>query len=406
MSEVEATKSPGALFAAEHRMRTAVLLGAVTSFAPFAIDMYLGSLGDVARSLDIDAGSVQITVSTFFAGMAVGQLFYGPAIDRLGRRGPLLFGIALFSVMSILIAFAPNLSTFVVLRFFEAFGGCAGMIIARAIIRDVYDLSEAASMLGLMMLVQGLGPILAPIVGARIVAYASWHWVFVVLAVCGLFWMAAVAWGLPETLAEADRRTISPRDLLRGFRDLAVRIDFILPAAVSATSMGAIFAFIGASASVFMDHFALDRDAYSLVFGANAVCMIAAAQVNRMLVERLGPKALVLGASAVGTVGAIGLLVLSGTASWIVFAVPMFLTLATCPVIGANAQAIAMSRSGERAGLASSLIGIVQYVFAGAVIAAVGLLHDGSTIPMTATILACFATTLATAIGASRSGHL
>ena len=182
MSDIAVTRSPGAAIAAAHRLRTAVLLGAVTSFAPFATDMYLGSLGDIARSLRVDAGGAQITVSTFFAGMAVGQVFYGPAIDRWGRRGPLLVGIALFSVMSILIAFAPSLPAFVVLRFFEALGGCAGMIIARAVIRDVYDLAEAASMLGLMMMVQGLGPILAPIVGARIVAWASWPWVFAVLA--------------------------------------------------------------------------------------------------------------------------------------------------------------------------------------------------------------------------------
>ena len=377
-----------------HRLRLAVLLGAVTAFAPFATDMYLGALGEIATDFATDAGAAQLTVSTFFIGMAAGQLFYGPAIDRWGRKTPLLVGTLLFALASAALTIAPDIRSFIVLRFIEAMGGCAGMIIARAIIRDVYDLGEASAMLSQMMLVQGLGPVLAPIIGAQIIAYTSWHWIFVVLAVSGAFWFAVVWWGLPETLPPEVRRATRLRDLLGAFGGLSKRPDFVLPSAVAAASMASIFAFIGGSAFVFMEHFGLSREAYSLVFGANAVCMIAASQINRILVRRVTPGRMVLAATIFATVADLVSLVIAPFAPWTVFVVPLFLALGTAPIIGANAQAIAMSRSGDHAGTASSLIGIVQYSVAGAVIALVGALHDGTALPMAGTIAAGYVITI------------
>ena len=377
-----------------HRRRLTVLLGAVTAFAPFATDMYLGALGQIATDYRTDAGSAQLTISTFFIGMAAGQLFYGPAIDRWGRKIPLVIGTMLFAATSLLLMIAPDIRSFIVIRFVEAMGGSAGMIIARAIIRDVYDLGEASSMLSQMMLVQGLGPVLAPIIGAQIIAYTSWHWIFAVLAVSGAFWCAAVWWGLPETLPPQVRRATRGRDLLSAFSGLLKRPDFVLPSAVAAASMASIFAFIGGSAFVFMEHYGLGRDAYSLVFGANAVFMIAASQINRILVRRVAPGRMVLATTIVATTAALVTLAISPFAPWTVFVVPLFLSLGTAPIIGANAQAIAMSRSGEFAGTASSLIGIVQYSVAGAVIAIVGALHDGTALPMAGMIAASYAITL------------
>ncbi|MCE1235939.1 MAG: multidrug effflux MFS transporter [Hyphomicrobiales bacterium] len=371
------------------RLRLVFLLGAVTAFAPFATDMYLGSLGDIAASLRSDAGAVQMTVSTFFGGMAVGQLFYGPAIDRWGRKKPLLVGIGVFTIASALLIVAPNLSSFLALRFVQAVGGCAGMIIARAIIRDVFDLRGASSMLSQMMLVQGLGPVLAPVIGAQVASLASWHWIFALLSASGLFWFAAIGWGLPETLPAQARRSTGLGELARAAAGLARRIDFVLPAATAASAMGALFAFIGGSAFVFMEHFGLSRDAYSLVFGANAACMIAASQLNRLLVGRFAPRTVVMAATSFAVLAALVLIAVSGVAHWAAFLVPLILSLAGGPLIAANAQAIAMSRSGEYAGTASSLVGIVQYLFAGSVIAIVGALHDGTTLPMAAMIAIC-----------------
>lgn len=371
------------------RLRLVVLLGAVTAFAPFATDMYLGSLGDIAASLETDAGAVQMTVSTFFAGMALGQLFYGPAIDRWGRKRPLLVGIALFTVASALLIVAPDLRTFLALRFVEAVGGCAGMIIARTVIRDVFDLRGASAMLSQMMLVQGVGPVLAPIIGAQVASLASWHWIFALLAASGLFWLGAIWCGLPETLPAQARRSTGLGELARAAGRLARRIDFVLPAATAASAMGSLFAFIGGSAFVFMEHFGLSRDAYSLIFGANAACMIAASQINRLLVGRFAPRTVVMGATSFATVTAIALSAFSGVEHWPIFVAPLILSLAGGPLVAANAQAIAMSRSGEYAGTASSLVGIVQYLFAGAVIATVGALHDGTTVPMVAMIAFC-----------------
>ena len=389
-----------------HRLRLAVLLGAVTAFAPFAIDMYLGALGDIATDFATDAGNAQLTISTFFAGMAAGQFFYGPAIDRWGRKTPLLVGTLLFAVASALLTIAPDIHTFIALRFVEAMGGCAGMIIARAVIRDLYDIGAASAMLSQMMLVQGLGPVLAPIIGAQIIAHTSWHWVFVLLAASGAFWFAMVWWGLPETLPPEARRATPVRDLLAVFAGLLKRPDFVLPAAVAAASMGSIFAFIGGSAFVFMEHFGFGREAYSLVFGANAVCMIVAAQLNRFLVRRVAPARVVLGASGFAAVAGAVSLGVAPIAPWPLFVVPLFLALGTAPIIGANAQVIAMSRSGAFAGTASSLIGIIQYSVAGAVIAVVGALHDGTAVPMAAMIVASYLVALALAGWAQARGRL
>jgi DHA1 family bicyclomycin/chloramphenicol resistance-like MFS transporter len=384
------------------RTRLVVLLGAVTAFAPFAIDMYLGSLGDIAASLAVDAGSVQITISTFFFGMAIGQVFYGPAIDRWGRKPPLLVGIAVFAVTSALLAAAPTLEVFLALRLLEAIGGCGGMIIARAVIRDVFELRQASAMLSQMMLVQGLGPVLAPIVGAQVAAVATWHWIFLLLAVSGLFWLVAIAVALPETLPREARRATGLRDLLAACVGLSKRPDFVFPAAIAASAMGALFAFIGGSAYVFMEHFGLSRQTYSLIFGANAVCMILASQINRGLVGRFAPRTLVLAATGVATASALVLLSFSNVAAWAVFVVPLYLALACAPVVAANAQAIAMSRCGEYAGVASSLVGIVQYLFAGTVISTVGLLHDGTAVPMIGMILLCFGLSFGFAVLARR----
>lgn len=382
--------------------RLIVLLGAVTAFAPFAIDMYLASLGDVARSLAVDLGEVQFTLSIYFIGMAVGQFFYGPAIDRWGRKGPLMVGIALFAVTSFGLVIAPDLRSFVVLRFLQAMGGCGGMIVARAIIRDVYDLRGASAMLSQMMLVQGLGPVLAPIIGAQLVALSSWHLIFVVLAASGVFWFGAVWWGLPETLPKADRTVVGPGRIVAVFGALACRLDFVLPALIAASAAGSIFAFIGGSSFVFMELHGLSRQAYALIFGANALALIAAAQINRLLVRSFRPRHIVIGAALFASLSALALVLVAGIGSWPLLLPPLFLTSATVPIIAANAQAIAMANSGAHTGSASSLVGILQYSIAGAIVSSVGMLHDGTALPMTGAIAGCVFVATALALVATR----
>lgn len=198
-------------------IRLVAILGATTAIGPFAIDMYLASFPELVRVFEASAAQVQLGLSMFFLGLALGQLLYGPLIDSFGRKRPLLIGIAVFTLASLLLAVSSKIEGFVVLRFMQALGACAGMIVGRAIINDLFEEKEVARVMSLIMLVIALAPVLAPMTGAYIVAHASWHWIFVVLAGLGAFCCAAVAFGLPESLPLEMRKPLSLRGVLAGY---------------------------------------------------------------------------------------------------------------------------------------------------------------------------------------------
>jgi len=367
----------------------ALLLGALTAFAPFSTDMYLSSFPDIARDFACDLGQVQFSLSTFVFGLALGQLLYGPLIDRFGRRRPLLAGIALFTLSSAGLAFAPGIASFIGLRLLQALGGCAGMIVSRAIIRDVFDERDAAHVLSLMMAVQGVGPIAAPILGSALLRAAGWQAIFVFLCLLGLACLICTARGLDETLPAPARKRLNPREIAVGFGHLLTRRAFMLPTLAGSLALGGLFAFISASPFVFMSRFGLGPQAYAWLFGLNAIGMTAASQLNRMLLRRHAPRAILGGALAVALAAAGLLFAVSGTLRLVILLPPLFVCIAMVPLIGANSVAIAMGACGELAGSASSVIGALQFGVAGVVSALVGMLHNGTAYPMTGLILAC-----------------
>jgi MFS transporter, DHA1 family, multidrug resistance protein len=368
-----------------------VILGALTAFAPFATDMYLASFPRIAADLGVAVGDVQQTLSVFFFGLAVGQLVYGPVIDRFGRRVPLLVGVVVFALASALILVAPSLEVFTGLRLLQAVGGCAGMIVSRAIIADLYDEAASLKVLAAMMTVQGLGPILAPVFGGYLVAGFGWRAVFVFLVGFALLCAAAVYARIPETLPPSSRRPITPSRIVGVYAGLLRRRAFIAPALVGGMALSAMFAFIGGSPFVLMTLHGVGQQAYGWLFGLNAVGMIAAAQVGRVLSRRFSPRAMLRGALAFDLVATTVLLAAAQTPSLPMLLAPMFLALSTIPLIGAASVSIAMGGAGDVRGSASALIGVLQFGLAALVSGAVGLLHDGTAYPMTGAIFACAA---------------
>jgi DHA1 family bicyclomycin/chloramphenicol resistance-like MFS transporter len=366
-----------------------VVLGALSAFAPFSVDMYLASLPKLAESFHASAGEVQLGLSLFFLGLSLGQLVFGPLTDRFGRKPPLLAGIALFATASLLIAFAPNIESFVLLRLLQAFGGCAGMIIGRAVISDLFEEREAASVLSLIMMVQGVGPIIAPVIGGYIIVAAGWPAVFLFLTVLGLACFAGTCWAVPETLPQERRKRENPGQILRTYASLLCKRGFILPTLCGSFAFASLFAFISDSPFVYMELYGVAPQHFGWLFGLNAVGIIFSAQLNRLLLRRFTSEEILGGALAVNILmGALLLLILQ-TSSLLLLVATLWIIFATLPLIAANTVALAMAEGSEHLGSASGLIGVTQFGLAALSSSLIGLLHNGTAYPMAGMIFLC-----------------
>ncbi|GAB6035665.1 multidrug effflux MFS transporter [Fundidesulfovibrio butyratiphilus] len=381
--------SPSRLKRTPRKAAVVVILGLLTAFAPFATDMYLSGLPALARSFHTNDAQAQLTLSTFFFGLAVGQFFYGPLSDRLGRRAPLLFGISLFTLASALELLTGNMNMFIGLRFLQAVGGCAGMIIGRAVVRDLFQGQEAARVFSLMMLVQGVGPILAPVLGSLIMTFASWRWILVFLTGFGLFCLALTTFGLPETLPESRRTRLGLGRLWRVLMALMVRRDFIVPTLSGGVALSSLFAFISGSPFVLMHLHGVSPGRYGLLFALNAAGMIVTGQINVLLLRRFRTVVLLRAALLLECCLAATLLAVADTTNLPLFLLSLFSTLALVPIIGANSTALAMEASGRNAGNASTIIGVLQFCLAGLASALVSLLHNDTAYPLAGLICSC-----------------
>ncbi|MFT3905933.1 MAG: multidrug effflux MFS transporter [Steroidobacteraceae bacterium] len=362
--------------------RIILVLGLLTAFGPFATDMYLSGFGAIARSLRTDIDQVQLSLSTFFLGLCIGQLFYGPLIDAFGRRGPLLLGVSLFIVASLAAALAPDIGTFITVRFVQAVGGCAGVVVSRALIHDLMDQREAARALSLMMIVQSVGPIVAPVLGAYILTVGSWRAIFAFLVVLGLACVIAAYRVIPETLSVERRSPLALGSVLGAYRQLLGNRQFIIPTLASSIALSQVFAFISGSPFVYMTLHGVSQQQYGFLFAMNALSLVFASQLNRLLLKRVAPPA-VFAWSLVANLCATGLLLaLASSTSLVALMIPLLLAIATLPLVGANGVVLAMSAGSQRAGSASSIIGVLQYGLASLVSALVGLLHNGTAYPM------------------------
>jgi DHA1 family bicyclomycin/chloramphenicol resistance-like MFS transporter len=364
------------------------ILAALTAFAPLSIDMYLASFSGIADTFATDEGRVQLSLSVFFFGLSVGQLIYGPLIDRFGRKPPLIAGLVVFTLASAAIVAAPTVDSFIALRLVQALGGCAGMVVSRAVVADLFDERGSARFLSQMMLVQGLAPIVAPLVGGYILAVAPWQAIFAVLALFGVGCVIAATRGLPETLPPERRHAAGPGGIARAFGRVLADRAFMAPALSGAFAAASLFAFISGSPYVYMQLHGVSQQDYGWLFGFNAFGMILASQVNRLLLRWFTARAVMVGALAFNVAMAAVLVVFAAEASLPLLVGLLWLCLASGPLIGANAMAIAMSRAGEHRGTASSVMGVTQFAVASLASAAVGLLHDGTVYPMVGIILA------------------
>nr|WP_319527263.1 multidrug effflux MFS transporter [Pseudomonas laurentiana] len=371
-------------------LRTVLILGALSAFGPLAIDFYLPGFPAMAQAFATDEKHIQATLAAYFLGLSLGQLAYGPVADRFGRRIPLLIGLVLFTFASLACAFAPTLEALIAARFVQALGGCAGMVLSRAIVSDTCDAVGSAKVFSQLMLVMGLAPILAPMFGGVLVNLHGWQSIFLVLTVFSAACTLSVLLGLPESLpAHQPRQPLS--GALRQYGRLLNDRVFLGHALTGGVAIAGMFAYIAGSPFVFIKLYGVPADHYGWLFGTNAAGFIVMAQVNARLLARRGPAALLSRAVWVYVTAGLVLLALSAlhpAALWPLL-IPLFIGIASLGAIVPNASACAMNGQGARAGSASALLGCLQFSVAAGAAALVSALDDGSAVPMALVISLC-----------------
>jgi DHA1 family bicyclomycin/chloramphenicol resistance-like MFS transporter len=365
------------------------ILGMLAAFAPLATDMYLPAFAPMATYFNVSEGGIEVTLSVFFLGMSIGQLAYGPLIDRYGRRAPLLIGIGLYIAATLLCLLTADIGTFIALRFVQAVGGCAGMIIGRAIVSDLFDEKESAQALSLLMVVMTLAPILAPILGGIVVTYANWQTLFIIMLAFGLACAGLVWFFIPETLPLESRRSESGMALLQTWWSLVSSRSFIVPAMVGGLAQACMFAFITGSPFVFVNLYGASAQTYGWLFALIAGALIIAAQINRMVLERKSTEVVLGAALVLNAIAAIGTVAAVPTGSLAALLVALWFAIGALGFIGANATAVAMTASGRDAGTGSSLIGALQFGCAFLVSSLVAATQNGTAYPMTLAIAGC-----------------
>ena len=378
-------------------VRLVVLLGALSAFGPLSIDMYLPGLPDLRREFGTGASQTQLTLSACLLGLATGQLVAGPVSDALGRRRPLLVGLAAYAAASLLCALAPSVGALVGLRFAQGFAGAAGIVIARAVVRDLHAGEAAARYFSVLMLVNGAAPILAPIVGAQLLRVTDWRGVFVVLAIIGGVLLLSAAAGLGETVPADRRQPGGLRATLGTFRRLAGDRAFVFHALPCGFALGAMFAYIAGSPFVLQDIHGLSPQGFSLCFGLNALGLMGAGQINRALIGRAAlPRLLAFGllGNAAGGVALLAVLLAGVGLSGILPA--LFLVVASLGFVLPNATALALSAHPRTAGSASALLGLLQYALGAAAAPLVGLAGESTAVPMALTVAVAGALALGT----------
>jgi DHA1 family bicyclomycin/chloramphenicol resistance-like MFS transporter len=369
-----------------------VLLGALTGIAPFAVDMYLPGFPSIQRSLGAPPGSMELTLASFFIGMALGQLFYGPVSDRFGRKKPLYVGLSVFVLASIACVYTDDIAQFIAWRFLQALGGCAGLVIARAVIRDRCNVQEAGRAFSLLMLVFGVAPILAPMAGSWVLAAFGWHAIFVFLALFGVGCMIALHFALTETHDPATAQPLRLGRTLVEYGRLCRHRAFMGYTMSSGLVIAGMFAYIAGSPFVLIDLYGLEPDQYSWVFGTNACGMIVGSQINAYLLRSVSLvslfRAQLWAPLVIGTV-LLGLF-MAGPLPLPALLIGLFLFVASAGFIMPNSGAAALgTQSRSIAGTASALMGALQFGLATASSALVGAWHDGTALPLAAVMCMC-----------------
>ncbi|WP_223774307.1 Bcr/CflA family multidrug efflux MFS transporter [Streptomyces sp. 135] len=384
-----------------------LVLGGLTAVPPLSMDMYLPALPEVTDALHAPAATVQLTLTACLMGMALGQLVVGPMSDKWGRRRPLLIGLLVYILATAICAFAPTAELLIGFRLLQGLAGAAGIVIARAIVRDLYDGVEMARFFSTLMLISGVAPVVAPLIGGQVLRFTDWRGIFVVLTGVGIALTLLVWRRLPETLAPEKRHSGGTVEALRTMRSLLTDRVFTGYMIAGGFAFAALFAYISASPFVIQEIYGASPQTFSLLFGVNSVGLIAVGQINgKVLVGRVSlNKALAFGLTTI-TVAATALLLMTagvfGEVGLLPVAAGLFVLMSAMGLAMPNTQSLALTRTPHAAGSASALLGTTSFLIGAIASPLVGIAGEDTAVPMAVVQLVCALAAIACFVGLCR----
>jgi DHA1 family bicyclomycin/chloramphenicol resistance-like MFS transporter len=361
-----------------------LVLGSLTALGPFSIDMYLPGFEDIAKSLNTTVAKVGLSLATFFVGISLGQLLYGPLLDRHGRKKPLYAGLAVYILATLVCMRAQNINVLIILRFIQAVGSCAAQVTAMAMVRDLFGPKESAKVLSMLLLVLGASPMIAPTAGGYIVVTWGWRAIFLVLLILGVIILALSIFLLPDSYPPDEGFSLKPGPIVRNFISVFSVPQFLIYVFVQSLAFAGLFAYVSGSPVVFMDIFHVNKQTYGWIFAFLSVAFIGLSQFNRLLLKRYTSQQIIRVALA-GQVVVSCLFLVGAYAGWLSLPVTiafLFLFLACLGFTNPNAAALAMAPFAKNAGTASSLLGALQLGVGALASAGVSAFADGTTRPM------------------------
>ncbi len=367
-----------------------LILGLLTAIGPFSIDMYLPAFPDIAKGLNTSVSKVMLSLSSFFIGISAGQLIYGPLLERFGRKKPLYAGLIIYLLASIGCAMATTVDALILFRLLQALGGCAGMVAARAMVRDIFEVKENAKIFSLLMLVVAVSPILAPTLGGYITAAFGWRYVFAMLIVVAIIIIIGVYYLLPESRKPDPKFSLKPGSIINIFSGIIRHPQFYTYALTGAISSAGLYAYISGSPHVFMELFEVSEQQYGWIFALIAMGLIGASQINTVLLKNYRSEQIIKMAlgfqSMIGII--LALITYAGWGDLFVTIFLIFIFLGCQGFIFPNSSALSLAPFGQNAGSASALLGAVQMFIGAGVSALVSFLQNYFS-PMTGVMACC-----------------
>ncbi|WP_078547731.1 Bcr/CflA family multidrug efflux MFS transporter [Litchfieldia alkalitelluris] len=370
------------------RFQLALLLGSLAILGPFTIDTYLPSFPTIVNEFNTNASLVQMSLTSCLLGLAVGQLIIGPLSDVQGRRKPLLIFLSLYFLSSLICAIAPNIYTLILSRFIQGFAAAGGLVISRAIARDMYSGRDLTKFFALLMLVGNLGPIVAPITGGAIIAFAKWKMVFIFLSGISMVLLITVALKLEETLPTEKRTPSNLKHVVNNFGSLLKDREFAGYAFTQGFIVAGIFAYVSGISFVYQNIYGVSPQVFSFLFGVNGVGLIIGTQIVGRFSEQIPEKTFLKFGLLLSNTAAISLLIaLLVKAPLVAVAIPIFFLVTSISIIGTSAFSLAMESKGHMAGSASALLGVLPFLLGSLTAPLVGIAGEYTAIPMGVIIL-------------------
>lgn len=386
------------------RFLTILTLGLLSAIGPFSIDMYLPSFKEIAASMDTSISQVTLSLSSYFIGVSIGQLIYGPLLDRYGRKIPLYVGMLLYLVTSIYCAFIVDVESLIIARFLQALGGCAGMVSARALVRDIFPVEENAKIFSLLMLVIAISPILAPSLGGYISSTLGWEAIFISLALIALLVLTAMYFWLPDGNPPNKELSLMPKPIIKEFLAVAKVPKFYTYALTGAIASSGLYSYIAGSPYVFMEIYEVSEKQYGWIFAIISIGLITASQLNTLLLKKYSSEQITLVVLTCQVIVGIVLVLLTYFNMLNLYSTIalIWLYLATQGFVFPNTSALALAPFSINAGTASALMGAVQLGIGAMATALVSALSNNTALPMTGVMLLCGSTAFIVLLFGSR----